>query len=138
MMNDLFRTFNISASGMYAQRIRMNVIASNLANYESYRANGEPYRKLEVVFEAVESQENLIKAEIPVRVAQIRFSDEPLRIVFDPNNPRANQEGYVQKPNVDLVKEMADMITAVRSYEANLNAFVATKEMAQRTLELWR
>ncbi len=137
-MNDLFRTFNISASGMYAQRIRMNVIASNLANYESYRANGEPYRKLEVVFEAVESQENLIKAEIPVRVAQIRFSDEPLRIVFDPNNPRANQEGYVQKPNVDLVKEMADMITAVRSYEANLNAFVATKEMAQRTLELWR
>jgi len=137
-MNDLFRTFNISASGMYAQRIRMNVVASNLANYESYRANGEPYRKLEVVFEAIERPEFISRGEIPVRVAQIRFSDEPFRLVYDPNDPRANAEGYVQKPNVDLVKEMVDMITAIRSYEANLNAFITTKEMAQRTLELWR
>ncbi|WP_333784693.1 flagellar basal body rod protein FlgC [Thermocrinis sp.] len=137
-MNDLFRAFNISASGMYAQRVRMNVVASNLANYESYRANGEPYRKLEVVFEAVEDPQSLAKGEIPVNVAQIRFSDEPFRLIYDPNNPRANAEGYVQKPNVDLVKEMADMITAVRSYEANLNAFATTREMAQRTLELWR
>ncbi len=137
-MNDLFKAFNISASGMYAQRVRMNVVASNLANYESYRANGEPYRKLEVVFEAVEDPQSLAKGEIPVNVAQIRFSDEPLRLIYDPNDPRANAEGYVQKPNVDLVKEMADMITAVRSYEANLNAFITTKEMAQRTLELWR
>jgi len=138
MMNDLFRAFNISASGMYAQRIRMNVVASNLANYESYRANGEPYRKLEVVFEAVEIPESLSKGEIPVKVAQIRFSDDPFKVVYDPQNPRANEQGYVQKPNVDLVKEMVDMITAVRSYEANLNAFVATRDMAQRTLELWR
>jgi len=137
-MNDLFRAFNISASGMYAQRIRMNVVASNLANYESYRANGEPYRKLEVVFEAVEIPESLSKGEIPVKVAQIRFSDDPFKVVYDPQNPRANEQGYVQKPNVDLVKEMVDMITAVRSYEANLNAFVATRDMAQRTLELWR
>jgi len=137
-MNDLFKAFNISASGMYAQRVRMNVVASNLANYESYRANGEPYRKLEVVFEAVEDPQSLAKGEIPVNVAQIRFSDEPFRLIYDPNDPRANAEGYVQKPNVDLVKEMADMITAVRSYEANLNAFITTKEMAQRTLELWR
>ena len=138
MMNDLFRAFNISASGMYAQRIRMNVVSSNLANYESYRANGEPYRKLEVVFEALQNPESLSKGEIPVRVAQIRFSDEPFKVFYDPQNPRANEQGYVQKPNVDLVKEMVDMITAVRSYEANLNAFVATREMAQRTLELWR
>jgi len=137
-MNDLFRAFNISASGMYAQRVRMNVVASNLANYESYRANGEPFRKLEVVFQALEDQKNLSKGEVPVRVVEIRESNEPFRLVYDPTNPRANQEGYVQKPNVELVKEMADMITAVRSYEANLNAFSATREIAQRTLELWR
>ncbi len=137
-MNDLFRAFNISASGMYAQRVRMNVVASNLANYESYRANGEPFRKLEVVFQALEDPKNLSKGEVPVRVVEIRQSNEPFRLVYDPTNPRANQEGYVQKPNVELVKEMADMITAVRSYEANLSAFSATKEIAQRTLELWR
>jgi flagellar basal-body rod protein FlgC len=137
-MNDLFRAFNISASGMYAQRVRMNVVASNLANYESYRANGEPFRKLEVVFQALEDPKNLSKGEVPVRVVEIRESNEPFRLVYDPTNPRANQEGYVQKPNVELVKEMADMITAVRSYEANLNAFSATREIAQRTLELWR
>jgi flagellar basal-body rod protein FlgC len=137
-MNDLFRAFNISASGMYAQRVRMNVVASNLANYESYRANGEPFRKLEVVFQALEDPKNLSKGEVPVRVVEIRQSNEPFRLVYDPTNPRANQEGYVQKPNVELVKEMVDMITAVRSYEANLNAFSATKEIAQRTLELWR
>jgi flagellar basal-body rod protein FlgC len=137
-MNDLFRAFNISASGMYAQRVRMNVVASNLANYESYRANGEPFRKLEVVFQALEDPKNLSKGEVHVRVVEIRQSNEPFRLVYDPTNPRANQEGYVQKPNVELVKEMADMITAVRSYEANLNAFSATKEIAQRTLELWR
>ncbi|MFZ8784852.1 flagellar basal body rod protein FlgC [Thermocrinis sp.] len=135
-MNDIFRAFNISASGMYAQRVRMNV--SNLANYESYRANGEPFRKLEVVFQALEDPKNLSKGEVPVRVVEIRQSNEPFRLVYDPTNPRANQEGYVQKPNVELVKEMVDMITAVRSYEANLNAFSATKEIAQRTLELWR
>jgi flagellar basal-body rod protein FlgC len=137
-MNDLFRAFNISASGMYAQRVRMNVVASNLANYESYRANGEPFRKLEVVFQALEDPKNLSRGEVPVRVVEIRQSNEPFRLVYDPTNPRANQEGYVQKPNVELVKEMADMITAVRSYEANLNAFSATREIAQRTLELWR
>jgi flagellar basal-body rod protein FlgC len=123
---------------MYAQRVRMNVVASNLANYESYRANGEPFRKLEVVFQALEDPKNLSKGEVPVRVVEIRESNEPFRLVYDPTNPRANQEGYVQKPNVELVKEMADMITAVRSYEANLNAFSATREIAQRTLELWR
>jgi flagellar basal-body rod protein FlgC len=103
-MNDLFRAFNISASGMYAQRVRMNVVASNLANYESYRANGEPFRKLEVVFQALEDPKNLSKGEVPVRVVEIRESNEPFRLVYDPTNPRANQEGYVQKPNVELVK----------------------------------
>ncbi len=137
-MNDLFRAFEISASGMYAQRIRMNTIASNLANYESYKQTGEPFRKLEVVFQAVYNPERVKKGEIPVTVTQIRESDAPFKIIFDPSNPRADEQGFVRLPNVDLVKEMADMISAVRSYEANLNAFNLTKDMADRVIELWR
>ncbi len=137
-MRDLFNAFNISASGMYAQRIRFNVVASNIANFESYRTNGQPFSKLEPVFEAVETEENLKKGLVPVSVREIRESDEPFRLVFDPTNPRADAQGFVRLPNVELVKEMADMISAMRSYEANLNAFRTTREMAQRTLELWR
>ncbi|HIQ31442.1 MAG TPA: flagellar basal body rod protein FlgC [Aquifex aeolicus] len=137
-MNDLFRAFEISASGMYAQRVRMNVIASNLANYQSYKQTGEPYRKLEVVFEALLERERLSKGEVPVLVREIRESQSPFKVIFDPENPRADAQGFVTLPNVDLVKEMADMISAVRSYEANLNAFNVTKDIANKTLELWR
>ncbi len=137
-MMDLFRTFDVSASGMQAQRIRFNTIASNLANFESYRVSGEPFRKLEPVFEAVQTEEGLQKGYVPVVVREIRESDQAFRLVFDPTNPRADAEGFVRLPNVDLVKEMADMISAMRSYEANLNAFRTTREIAQRTLELWR
>ncbi|HHJ63622.1 MAG TPA: flagellar basal body rod protein FlgC [Aquifex aeolicus] len=137
-MNDLFRTFEISASGMFAQRIRMNTIASNLANYESYKETGEPFRKLEVVFQAVYNPERVRRGEIPVAVTQIRESDAPFRVLYDPGNPRADARGFVQLPNIDVAREMADMISAVRSYEANLNAFNMTKEMASRVIELWR
>lgn len=137
-MMDLFRTFEISSSGLYAQRIRMNTIASNIANFESYRTTGEPFRKLEPVFEAIETPEGLQKGYVPVLVREIRESQEPFRLVFDPTNPRADAEGFVRYPNVELVKEMVDMISAIRSYEANLNAFRTTREMVQRTLELWK
>lgn len=137
-MMDLFKTFEISSSGLYAQRIRMNTIASNIANFESYRTTGEPFRKLEPVFEAIETPEGLQKGYVPVLVREIRESQEPFRLVFDPTNPRADAEGFVRYPNVELVKEMVDMISAMRSYEANLNAFRTTREMAQRTLELWK
>lgn len=137
-MMDLFRAFDVSASGMQAQRLRFNTIASNIANFESYRVTGEPFRKLEPVFEALETEEGLQKGSVPVRVREIRESDQPFRLVFDPTNPRADAEGFVRLPNVELVKEMADMISAMRSYEANLNAFRTTRDIAQRTLELWK
>jgi len=137
-MNDLFRAFEISASGMFAQRIRMNTIASNLANYESYKQTGEPFRKLEVVFQAIYNPERVRRGEIPVAVTRIRESDAPFRVVYDPGNPRADARGFVRLPNIDIAREMADMISAVRSYEANLNAFNMTKEMAHRVIELWR
>ncbi len=135
-MNDIFKVLEISASGMYAQRIRISVASSNIANYESYKVSGEPFRKLMPVFEAVEDQKNIFT--IPVRVVAIRESDEPFKLVYDPTNPRADAQGYVRLPNVELVKEMADMITASRSYEANLNAFNTTLDITRRTLELWR
>ena len=137
-MNDIFRAFQISASGMYAQRIRMNTIASNLANYESFKQTGEPFTKLEVVFEAVYNPERYQKGEVPVRVKEIRESDAPYKIIFDPDHPMADDQGYVRLPNVELAKEMADMISAMRSYEANLNAFNLTREIANTTIELWR
>lgn len=137
-MIDLFKTFDVSASGMQAQRIRFNTVASNLANFESYKANGEPFRRLEPVFEAVQTEESLQKGYIHVMVKEIRESNQPGRLVFDPTDPRADANGFVRLPNVDLVKEMVDMISAMRSYEANLNAFKTTREMAQRVLELWR
>ena len=135
-MNDIFRAFEISASGMYAQRVRMNVIASNLANYQSYKDTGEPYRKLQVVFKALYGE--ISKGEASVEVSKIVESEAPYKVVFDPSHPRADAKGFVELPNVELIKEMADMISAVRSYEANLNAFNITKEMANRTIELWR
>ncbi len=137
-MNDLFRAFEISASGMYAQRIRMNTVASNLANYESFKETGEPYRRLEVVFQAIYDPERVRRGEIPVMVKEVRESQAPFRMIFDPSHPRADANGFVTLPNIDVAKEMADMISAIRSYEANLNAFNLTREMAQRTIELWR
>jgi len=137
-MNDIFNAFSISASGMYAQRIRMNTIASNLANYDSYTEEGVPFRRLEVVFRAVEDPEKLKKGEVPVRVEGIFESDEPFRMVYDPSHPMANEEGFVLKSNIDLAKEMVNMISALRSYEANMTAFNMTRDMAERTLELWK
>lgn len=137
-MRDIFLALDVSSSGMYAQRIRFNTIASNIANFESYTATGEPYSRLEPVFEAVENPENLSKGTIPVRVVEIRRSNEPFRLIFDPTHPRADGEGFVRLPNVELVKEMVDMISAMRSYEANLNAFKTTRDMVQRVFELWR
>ena len=137
-MNDLFRAFEISASGMFAQRVRMNTIASNLANYESFKATGEPYKRLQVVFEAIHNPKRVERGEVPVRVREIRESRDLPRLIFNPSHPNANEEGFVELPDVEVAKEMADMISAVRSYEANLNAFNLTREMAQRTIELWR
>ena len=134
-MLDLFSALDISASGMYAQRIRMNTIASNLANYESYTPEGEPFRKLVPVFRAEENPQD--KTEVKVRVIAI-LQIPDTKLVYDPDHPYADENGYVELPNIEPVKEMIDMITAVRSYEANLKAFSMTTEIAKLTLELWK
>jgi len=137
---------NISGSGLTAQRMRMDVIAENIANVDTTRGpDGQPYTRKYVVFEernadfAKVMQNTLMSsAEGGVRVAEIGTDPSPYQLVYDPNHPDANEDGYVEMPNVDITQEMVDMISAYRSYEANVTAFNAYKDMAVKALEIGR
>ena len=137
----LFHSFDISASGMTAERLRMDVIANNLANVNTTRtARGGPYRRQMVVFE-----ERLAQAMgkgrgrgAGVRVSRIVEDDDPPRLEYNPNHPDADEQGYVALPNVNIVTEMVDMISASRAYEANIAALNAAKAMALKALEIGR
>jgi flagellar basal-body rod protein FlgC len=118
----IFKGLEVSLTGMLAQRVRMLTASSNLANANSVDENGTPYRKKAPIFEAVLKQEG----ELPVyevRVKKIVEPPIPPKLKYDPTNPLADKNGYVKLPNVDPIKEMIDIISAVRSYEANLTAF---------------
>ncbi len=135
-MLDIFNAFDVSASGLYAERIRMDTIASNLANYESYKQDGTPYQKLEPVFQAVYNQSMLGDGLVPVKVNKIKQSNG-FKMIYDPSNPHANAQGYVEEPNINVTTEMVDMITATQTYQANLSAFNMTKDIAQFTINSW-
>lgn len=133
----------ISAAGLAAQRVRLNVVAENLANAETTRtADGGPYRRklLELGSEASSSFGQLLgTAQVEVvRVQGIRESEEPARLVHQPGHPDANPEGYVAYPNVNPVLEMVDLLAASRAYEANVTALQAAKSMGQKALEIGR
>lgn len=141
----VFSALDISASGMTAQRTRSDIIAQNIANVNTTRdANGNAYRRKTVVFHEknyVSFNETLSFATgrvgKGVKVAQIVEDNESSeRLVYDPANPDANEDGYVTYPNVNTVTEMTNMIDASRSYEANVTAFNATKSMALKALDL--
>ena len=151
----LFGSLDISASALSAERLRMDVTAENLANAQSTRtANGGPYRRKEVVLEAAgdggfasalaSARASSIAgsgagaANGGVRVAGIVEDQTPNRLVYDPGNPDANAQGYVSMPNVNPVTEMVDLISASRSYEANVTAMQTTKQMFTKTLDLLR
>lgn len=151
-------SIDISASGMTAQRLRMDTIANNMANVETTRVqNGTgPYRRQVVVFEARLPQESNSKFKeilnekanektkvlgTGVRVKEIRElneNDAPFRRVYDPSSPDADEQGYVNYPNVNIVEEMINMISSTRSYEANAKVIEASKSMAARALDLGR
>jgi flagellar basal-body rod protein FlgC len=133
-----FKTFDVIASGLSAERIRINTIASNLANIESYKKNGKPYKRLEPVFKTVFKEELLKQGLAPVKVEKIVESPYPTIKVHNPANPHADKNGYVEKPNVNLIKEMTDLITASRVYQANLNAFNLNRDLILKTIEFWR
>lgn len=136
---------NISASGMSAQRLRLDIISQNIANVNTTRdENGNVYRRKTVVFaeKDMSSFGNILQYTTGttgdgVKVTQIsEDTKSALRKVYDPSHPDADEDGYVSYPNVNTVQEMTDMIDASRAYEANVTAFNATKSMALKGLEI--
>lgn len=140
-----FDTIRISASGLSAERLRMDTIASNIANVNTTRGeNGQPYRRKIAVFQenlqtelnkSTGGMEDKLKG---VKAVGIVDDQSPLRKVYDPSNPDADKDGYVSMPNVNILNEMADMITATRTYEANVNAIDSEKSMFMKALEIGR
>jgi flagellar basal-body rod protein FlgC len=129
----LFNIFKVSGSAMSAQAQRLNTVASNLANADSATsASGEAYRAKQVVFEAVP----LASGGSAVKVQQVVEDQSPLKKVYDPKNPLADEGGYVNMPNVNVVDEMVNMLSASRSYQNNVETMNAAKSMLLKTLTL--
>lgn len=132
----MFKVFDIAGSAMAAQSQRLNVVASNLANADSATsATGQPYKAKQVVFETTP----LNKAQpsvAGVRVREVIEDPAPPRLIYDPKNPLANDQGYVTMPNVNPVEEMVNMISASRSYQTNADMMNTAKTMLLRTLQL--
>jgi len=136
-------SLDISASALTAQRMRMDIVSQNIANASTTRTeNGGPYRRRVAVLSQQESVpfSSYYSQAIGngVCVSAIVEDDSEFKIEYDPDHPDANGNGYVQMPNVDEVKEIIDMISATRSYEANVTALNATKSMAMKALEIGR
>ena len=130
----LFNIFNVAGSAMNAQSQRLNTVASNLANADSATsANGEAYRAKQVVFAATPVGEN---GATGVNVAAVIEDPSPMKRVYDPKNPLADDKGYVTMPNVNVVEEMVNMISASRSYQSNAEMMNTTKTLLLKTLSL--
>ena len=146
----MFGGLEISGSALTAQRLRMNVTAENIANAETTKgADGNPYRRKEVTLQSV-GQAGTFGSQLSramgtsgvapggVQATAITEDQTDGKLVYDPSHPDANEQGYVQMPNVDTVTEMVDLIDAQRAYEANVTAMSASKQMFAKTLEILR
>ncbi len=136
-----------SASGLSAQRLRMNLISSNLANVNTPQAKeGQAYQRKDAVFAAQPLQaefgktleQRLHPGVSGVQVVAIRDDNRPPILKYDPQHPDANEQGFIALPNINVVEEMVNMISATRSYEANVTAVKATKDMVSDALEIGR
>lgn len=141
----LFQGLDISASGLTANRFRMDVISANIANANTTRArrvDGEwmPYQRQMVVMQPAQSSfRDVLNRKLEgVKVTRVVKDETPFKLLYQPEHPDADENGYVRLPNVDLLKETVDMVTATRSYEANVTAFNASKQMALKALEIGR
>ncbi|PKM95705.1 MAG: flagellar basal body rod protein FlgC [Firmicutes bacterium HGW-Firmicutes-1] len=146
----VFNTMNVSATGMTAQRLRMDTISQNIANINTTRGdNGSgPYRRKIAVFEEISTQKNFSNmlnqylgeySKVGgVKVKKIAEDKSPFISLYDPTHPDANKEGYVLMPNVNSLEEMTNLISANRSYEANVTAFNSNKSMLSKALEIGR
>ncbi len=148
----LFSSFEISGSGLTAQRLRMDVVANNIANVNTTRtAEGGPYKRQRVVFEPRREEAQFLLPLSPdarkraaasggsgVRVVGVSSDPSTPKTIYDPGHPDADSRGYVAMPNIQLVNEMVDMISATRAYEANVTAINSAKAMANKALEIGR
>ena len=133
----ILNVFNIAGSALNAQSQRLNVVASNLANADSTTsATGQPYRARQVVFQAIPVGGNQVKFGAGVKVSQVIEDTAPMRKVFDPKHPAAAEDGYVSYPNVNVVEEMVNMISASRSYQTSVDVMSTSKTMLQKLLAL--
>lgn len=146
----------ISGSALSAQRLRMNAISNNLANAQTTRtSSGKPYQRQEVVFEPMFRQNlmqrlklsqsndrhlafNMQEHQGGVKAVQVSENERPGTLVYEPSHPDANDEGYVEYPNINVIEEMTDMISASRSYEANVQAVQSARALALKALEIGR
>lgn len=139
MSTDFFTAMEVSASGLSAQRTRMNVAASNLANAQTTEAaGGGPYKRRDVVLASEDlpntgEMSGVVKG---VMVSQIQQDQSPPRLEYDPGHPQANAQGYVAYPNINPVEEMVDMITASRAYEAGVTSMSSAVNMAEKALSI--
>lgn len=142
----IFNGMNVSASGMTAQRLRMDIISQNIANVKTTRdENGNVYRRKTVVFaeKGTEPFAQILSSKTGTRLGNgvkvvdiVEDTETPMNMVYDPSHPDADENGYVSYPNVNTVTEMTNLIDASRAYEANVTAFNATKNMALKALEM--
>lgn len=131
-----FNIIDISGTGMHAQTIRLNTIASNMANVDSISSNAETtYRSKQPVFQTILDQMSG-EPRGGVRVKEIVESPAPLKMEYMPNHPMANEEGYIFRPNVNVVEEMANMMSASKSYETNVEVLNTSKQLLLRTIQL--
>lgn len=141
---DLFRNFDISATALTAERLRMDLISNNIANANTTRTKeGGPYTRkvpvfMEVIDQVLNAQGQMVSRPAGVKVVQIKPDENPPRLVYDPSHPDANADGYVLYPDINPVVEMVNLISASRSYEANITAFNSAKDMYRAALEIGR
>ena len=137
----MFDSFHISATALTSQRLRMDTVSANIANAQTTRGklvDGEwqPYTRKMTVLQEAPFRQQLSAVSGGVEVSQIVEDESPYKLVYDPSHPDSDDRGYVQMPNVDLLKEMVDLMGATRSYEANIAAMNATKAMLVKAMEL--
>ncbi|ESP90381.1 MULTISPECIES: flagellar basal body rod protein FlgC [Pseudoalteromonas] len=138
----LYNVFDIAGSGMSAQNVRLNTTASNISNANSISSSQDKvYRARHPVFaaelnKAAAAHPNTMSSSVGVKVLGIVESDKPLQVEYNPNHPSADKDGYIYKPNVNVVEEMTNMISASRSYQTNVQVADAAKQMLSKTLLL--
>ncbi len=139
----VFNSMKINASGLTLERLKMDIASTNIANVNTTRTEeGGPYRRKEVVFQEslLNARNNITgqmeKKSFGVKVTEIMEDDENFKIIYDPNHPDADEDGYVMMPNVNMVDEMISLIKTQRSYEANITALNTSKNILKKALEI--